>query len=129
MENKINTESALDINKIKLDSNTVIAILRLKANSKYKIYDHTRIKPLESIYIKLDRNPDGLIVKLDRVNRKIEVIHEEFILKDGEINASFLWSDRLTEDSMYRNCQLILDYIEGVMDWGSTEINIYDNKI
>lgn len=114
---------------MKLDCNTIIAILRVKANSKYKIYERTRIKPLDSIYIKLDENPDGLIVKLDRVNRKIEVIHEEFILKEGEINASFLWSDELTEDSMYRNCQLILDYIEDVMDWGSTEINIYDNKI
>lgn len=111
---------------MKLNCDTIIVILRIKVNSKYTIYERTRVKPLDSIYIKLDKNPDGLIVRVDRVKRKIEVVHEEFILKSGEIYTSFLWSDELTEDSIYRNCQLILDYIEEVMGWESTDINIYN---
>ena len=111
---------------MKLDCNTVIAMLRTLTNSKYKIHDYIIVKPLNSIRIKLDENPDDLIIELDKVSGKIEVKLEELAPKEGTHSISVLWSDELTEDSIYRNCKLIVDYIEDVMDWGTTDINLYN---
>ena len=97
-------------------------------NSKYYVYDYTSAVPCDTLVVKIEGNPEELTITINKSVGKLEV-KSIVTNRDGSLTTNELWEDLLSEESLSRNCDLVKEYIEEVMDVGYTNVNLYSPAV
>lgn len=112
-----------------LDSYTIKTRLMSRLlNSKYYVYDYTSAVPCDTLAVKLEGNSEELTITINKSDGKLEV-KSIVTNSNGSLTTHELWEDLLSEESLSRNCDLVKEYIEEVMDVGYNSVNLYSPEV